>query len=431
MSGITAAKTLVGAGFEVTVLEARDRIGGRTLTDHSLGASVDLGAAWIHGPIGNPLTPLQKQFGVLGAANDLAEQDENSTQAYDYDGTPLDMAAFRVAQLKIQAEIIRQMGSQLTADLPEEIQSLQALANYCRGTIGELTAVEEKAFHYAMSISQSNWEAADPDQISWSMGDTFMDFPGGDVLLHGGGFNQITDGLAKGLDIKTAVVVNRVIYGDDGVQIRTNKGDYRADRVVITVPLGILKANQIRFVPHLPKKKQYAINRIGFGTAEKLVLLFDQFYWPKDKEHFIYFAKDGSTHFSSWNNLGIYPNLPILASYKSGSDTAEFHSWSDEETIERAMVGLQQMFGKMPHPLKFVRTQWQTDPYSQGSYSFNKVGQHREDRQELAKSVKKRLFFAGEATHSHFLGTVHGAYETGVRAAQEIIEIEKEKDSEK
>ena len=68
-----------------------------------------------------------------------------------------------------------------------------------------------------------------------------------------------------------------------------------------------------------------------------------------------------------------------------------------------------------------LRTTWQQDPYAQGSYSFDKIGQQPKDRRVLAQSVGERLFFAGEATHPHFHSSVHGAYETGIRAAREIL----------
>lgn len=421
MAGIMAAKTLQEAGIEATILEARDRIGGRTRTDHSLGTSIDLGAAWIHGPVGNPLTPLQKAAGVQGANNLLRTQASEVVQLFNYDGSLIDMAEFSQGQLMAQAEIVRQLGSQLTPPVPDAVQSQEQLAEYCRGTIGELTAVQQLAYQYTTITRPSKWDATDADQIDWRLGELFLDLPGGDVLLYGGGYNQITDYLAQGLNVETAVIVQEIIYNDDGVQIITNKDTYHADNVIITVPLGVLKANQIKFNPPLPDAKQQAIERIGFGVAEKLVVLFDKFYWPKEKELFVYFAEDGSTHFSSWSNLGRYANLPILASYKSGSDTADFNQWSDDELIDRAMTVLQTMFGTMPPPLNFVRTNWRTDPFSQGSYSFNKVGQQPTDRDELAKPIGNRLFFAGEATHSYYIGTVHAAYETGVRAAREVI----------
>lgn len=87
------------------------------------------------------------------------------------------------------------------------------------------------------------------------------------------------------------------------------------------------------------------------------------------------------------------------------------------------MTVLQKMFGPMPAPTHYIRTNWMLDPFSQGSYSFEKVGQHPDDRATLAQPVADRLFFAGEATHTYYLGTVHGAYETGIRAAREVMAV--------
>ncbi|MCB0009704.1 MAG: FAD-dependent oxidoreductase, partial [Anaerolineales bacterium] len=90
MAGLMAARTLHEAGVPVTILEGRDRIGGRTYTDQSLGAPIDLGAAWIHGPDGNPLTPLARQLGIAHAPTDFINRSGLAVQAYDAQGQPLD-----------------------------------------------------------------------------------------------------------------------------------------------------------------------------------------------------------------------------------------------------------------------------------------------------------------------------------------------------
>ena len=96
----------------------------------------------------------------------------------------------------------------------------------------------------------------------------------------------------------------------------------------------------------------------------------------------------------------------------------------DEDLIAGCVETLKKMFGpNVPDPVSYIRTRWAEDEFSLGSYSFTKVGQLEGDRDELARPVAQKLFFAGEATHPNFYGTVHGAYESGVRAAREILSL--------
>lgn len=422
IAGITAARTLQDAGLSVKVLEARSRLGGRTHTEHSLGIANDLGAAWIHGPIANPLTALAEQFGVDTAYTDFDNRYGTSVMAYDADGTALDMVEYTHGLRYFGGAYDRFFTSILFERPGAEVRSLADLYKAGLPGVEELSPTARRGYYYSSVVRMQYGDAADLNEIDWRLTNRYVKLPGGDLLLPGGGFGRIVQGLAEGLLIETGCVVTRIEYGHNGVRVVMDQGEEFCDRVVVTVPLGVLKAGAIVFTPALPADKQAAIARLGFGHYEKLALKFPRCFWPTQPQRFCYLPGVEPELFTSWLNMAHYTGEPILVASHAGSRARHINRWSDEQLIAEARAVLGRLFGPgVPEPTAYVRTAWESDPFSRGSYSFPRVGSQPGDRQALAESICGRLFFAGEATHPRYFATVHGAYETGVRAAREIL----------
>lgn len=422
MAGIAAARTLHDAGCSVAVLEARDRIGGRTHTDSSLGVDIDLGAAWIHGPTANPLVPLARQHGVGWGFTDFFNVHGGGVMAFHADGAPIDEAAYTEGIQYFPAAYAHLHNSLLTDPPGDEVRSMAALLD--RGLPGQesLTGDAAAGFYYTSRVRIRYEDAADLDQVDWRIGRGYVKLPGGDLLVHDGGFGRLVRGLAAGLNIRTGVVVERIAYGDDGVTVSTGQGDFQAERVIVTVPLGVLKAGVIDFSPGLPPEKQAAIERIGFGHYEKLALRFPRIFWPTGPHRFNYLSDADPPLFMAWLNNAHYTGEPVLVAYHAAGLARHINPWPDERLIAGALEALRRMFGPdVPDPLSYVRSAWEADPFSRGSYSFSQLGMTPDDRTALAAPVGDRLYFAGEATHPHYWATVHGAYETGVRAARAVL----------
>ncbi len=431
MAGLMAARTLHDAGHDVTVLEARDRLGGRTHTDHSLGSSVDLGAAWIHGPDGNPLTPLAEQLGAGLGNTDFLNRSGTAIQAYTPNGTPLHMAEFTWGQRLADAAFVKAAASILYQPPLAEARSLKDWVQHGLPQPESMTPDEAAGFRYWAIIRAEYNDNADWDLIDWELSGRYVKLPGGDLLLHGGGFKALIDYLSEGLDVRVETAVTHLTTAPGQVHIQTNRGEFSADRVILTLPLGVLKSGKIQFDPPLPAEKQQAIQRIGFGNYEKLALRFDQFYWPQEKQLFSYVGEEETALFNAWLNIGHYTGTPIISVSHAGRRARHINQWSDGELLEGALAVMQRLFGDefgpIPASQDYLRTHWQSDPFSSGSYSFDQVGQLPTDRDTLARPINQQLFFAGEATHPHFYATVHGAYETGVRAAREVARVISEK----
>lgn len=428
MAGLMAARTLQEAGREVLVLEAKPQVGGRTHTDYSLGTAVDLGAAWIHGADGNPLIPYAKKLGIQYDFTDFINRSRTAVQAYAANGRPLDMQAFTDGQWLANGAWAQAYGSLLHPRPNPAHRSLREFLEHDLPRPADLTPDEAKGFYYWSTVLYEYLCAADWDTIDRQLNDTqHHRLPGGDLLLYGGGYTKIVAHLASGLQIKTNTAVSTIqLLDEGGVRLETNQGSYTAVQVILTVPLGILKAGDIQFVPELPEEKRTAVGRIGFGQYEKLALRFDQFYWPRDKQRFNYISDGEPTLFNVWLNTGYYTNQPIIVAYHAGRRARHINQWDDATFIAEARRVMQRIFGDngfghIPEPEAYVRTGWQQDPFTHGSYSFDQIGQQPDARHTLAQPIANRLYFAGEATHPHFYATVHGAYETGIRAAWEIL----------
>ncbi|MCB0035148.1 MAG: FAD-dependent oxidoreductase, partial [Anaerolineales bacterium] len=189
-------------------------------------------------------------------------------------------------------------------------------------------------------------------------------------------------------------------------------------------PLAVLQSGTIVFNPALPDGKQTALGRMGMGNYEKIALKFPHIFWPLEPHRLNYLSEGEPELFNAWLNNAHYTGQPILIAYHAGSRAQHTNKLDDEALLEGCMVTLRKMFGDdIPNPIAYTRSSWEKDPYSRGSYSYSKVGSEVSDRATLAEPVNGRLFFAGEATHPHYFGTVHGAYETGIRAAREILKI--------
>ncbi|MBW4493525.1 MAG: FAD-dependent oxidoreductase [Oscillatoria princeps RMCB-10] len=410
IAGLAAARELQSKGFQVTVFEGRDRTGGRIHTDRHLGFPADLGASWIHGITGNPITKLARDFQVR-----IAPTDYDNRTIYGTDGKSLGDREIERSE-SLYEEIISQAKG-LRKNLAKDISIAEAVERILQGA--NLTPQQRIILNWQLTSNVVVETGTDLQNLSLMAYDEDEAF-GGDDYLFPGGYDAIIQGLAKGIDIQLRQKVTGIEYGNKGVTVKTERGSFQADAAVITLPLGVLKSGSVTFSPPLPERKRAAISRLSMGVLNKVVLKFPKIFWPADNDMIGYISPQ-SKDFSEFVNLHRHTSAQVLVALTGGSFARELEQLSEREVGERVMKLLRRAHGNgIPNPEAILRTRWAADPFSFGSYSQIPVGSSIGDLEALAEPVADRLFFAGEATSQNYPSTVHGAFLSGIREAEQI-----------
>jgi len=284
----------------------------------------------------------------------------------------------------------------------------------------------------------------------WDQDDEYS-FQGPHYLLPNG-FGTLTYALGQGLEhnIRLGCQVRKIEYSEQGsgvpVRVHYNKDDVvECDACIVTLPLGVLKKDAVEFVPPLPKWKQNAINTVGFGNLNKVVVEFDHVFWPEEfdvcgrvvspndnpecwlqlpsETEFKYTNRRGE-FFTFWAlNRCLRDNRPILIFLVAGQAAHNVENLDDESVISSLMATLRNVFPDktVPQPKRAVVTKWATDPFARGSYSFLAAGAGGKDHDLLAETVASHVFFAGEATSREHPATTGGAMLTGFREAAKVV----------
>lgn len=414
IAGLAAARQLHDAGYRVTILEGRNRIGGRVWTDRTWpNIPLDMGGAWIHGVNGNPIKALADQLGVV-----TVHSDYDNIQVYDQHGRALTDAEMDELDVYLTAvdETIEEAQGETETDKP----LAEAISEAAEAE--ELTPQQLHQLNYVVNSAIEQEYAADVDELSlweWDQDDAQS---GHDVVFPGG-YDQIVHPLAAGLDIRLEQIVTGLAYGADGVSVTTNQGAFSADRVIVTVPLGVLQKGAIAFSPPLPAWKQAAIDRLGMGVLNKTYLRFPAVFWDEDVEMIGHMA-DPKGEWAEYLNIAYYTGEPVLVGFNVAHFGRAIEALSDEEIVAGMMGVLRKLYGSdIPKPEAWLITRWNSDPFTYGSYSHIPVGASGKDYVTLAQPVGERLFFAGEATNRSHPSTVHGAFLSGERAAAEVMRV--------
>jgi len=403
MAGLAAAGRLEGAGAEVTIYEARGRIGGRVWTDRDWGVPVDMGASWIHGVTRNPLTALAK---AAGAA--LHPTDYESAAAF---------GAGRERPYPAEPWDILETAQEWAWEQPNDM-SLQA-AVQALPAWQALSAQAQADLRSAVHRMVEHEYAADWGALSARSFDEAEAFGGGDALFPGG-YDQVVQHAARGLNIQLQARVKRIEATAQGVRlVFDNAAEVTADAVVCTLPLGVLQSGDVVFSPALDDARAEAMDSLGMGLLNKCWLRFDA-PPPVPAADWILNLGPPADLWPEWVNP---QDGATLLAFNAGPRAEEIEALDDAATLALATEALRGMFGSaFPKPVAGKVTRWRSDPLARGSYSFHAVGTGADTRAALAGvDWDGRITFAGEATSQDHPSTVHGAWLSGLRAADDLL----------
>lgn len=391
-AGISAARQLIAWDYDVAVLEARGRIGGRAWTDPgALGLPWDRGAQWLHNGGDNPLRRLARDLGLSLTASDF----EDMTAS----GTPLDP---------------RHAAERLLAALDVFDAGLDAMAGGTPPGATLATLLGGDPWTDAALRLSAISLGGDPDQLS--LADAITLASGQDWLVEGG-TGGLLSRLAAGLPIHTGHAVTGIdLRPADHVAVTGDFGTIRAGQVVLTVPPPVLAAGGIRFTPDLPPAHGQAMAalegaeflKVGFRLAERPAETAEfQLDLPRLE------AGEGAL-------IHLDPRMPVAAVIFSGRPAEALRRSGAQVVIAEAAEVLRRQTGLTG--IASAWNDWSADPFSLGPWARPRPGAE-EAREIYATPIDERLFMAGEAAPGPLALTLGGAWEAGLAAAEAIWEV--------
>lgn len=428
LAGLTAATGLAARGIEVTVLEARTRVGGRT---HGIevapGGWVDAGAAYL----GDRHTELIALTAELGLKTTPTAMTGDSRFAFGLgdDTRPGRFPPLNAVALGGMFDLLDELTRTVRVDAPWLTPDAGLLDTLTVAEWAERNLAHPDARLF-FPLFLGEMMAADPAELSVLHMAFYLRSGGGTRYLNAfeggaqqdriaGGAHQLCERLAAGLGgrVRLGDPVHAVHQDEDGVTVHSAGGASRADAVVVAVPP--LLADAIEYRPGLP------VRRAGEGTARGCAV----------KVHLVYPEPLWRAHgLSGWSVNAEGPLLStvddspadgrvgVLTGFVTGSEAHRFAALSAQEQRESAVAQAGRLFPQLPPPLGCYVTDWVNEEYSRGCYAALFGPGDWVDRGPHLTTAHQRVHWAGTETSTEYFGLMEGAIRSGHRVVSEILE---------
>ena len=320
-AGLACARALIDNGFEVTVVEARERVGGRVWTEQIDGVPAEMGASWIHGVKGNPLTAIAERQGVRRIP-------------FSYTST---------FPVRSQREPARRGRRQLARGISSFDWRRGDPATTPLSSL--LPRRRSPGLEWAIESEIAQEYGADPERLSVEATDEGDYLRGGDALL-GSSYAEMVIAAAGDVPVTLGTAVTQVSRSRRGVAVSTDDGGtYLSDFAVVTVPIGVLKKGSIGFRPGLPASTRRAISSLGNGLLDKLWLSFDEPFWDRDAEMISWIDPARPGLWAAWVNGYRAFGRPVLLAFNGGAEAWRMAAFDDRTVVTSAMKALNAMYG--------------------------------------------------------------------------------------
>jgi monoamine oxidase len=392
-AGVAAGRRLHDAGIDCLLLEARARLGGRAFTVRTdKGFPIDLGCGWLHSADRNPWSKIARALRLTV---------DKTLPPWERPAVPIGFPPAEQESFHTALEEFWERVDDASEDEPDVAASrfldpggrwnnlINAVSTYLSGV--ELDRVSVHGYG-CYEDSDVNWRVVE-------------------------GYGTAVAGHAAGVPVALNTPVQRIDHSGRRLRIETAAGTIDADAAIVTIPTNVLAEEGLRFTPALPDKVE-AARGLPLGLADKLFLsLSDADEFDKDSRLFGRPARRGTATY----HLRPF-GRPMIEAYFAGGLAEELEAGGDAAFFDFARAELVGLLGSdfAGRIAPIYTHRWKADPFARGSYSYTLPGK-TDCREWLATPVDDRLFFAGEACSSNSYSTAHGAYLTGIAAAEQAI----------